>query len=164
MAEKEATVYIIDVGRSMAAKHNGRSQSDLDWAMTYVWDKITNIMSWDRKTALQGVIGLRTDDSDNELASDDDSFSNISVFQEIGQVLMPDLRRLQDLIIPNSTSEGEDISALVLAIHMIEQKCKKLKYKKKIVLVTSGRAPLNDDQEHEICEKIKEEDIEFMIV
>jgi len=42
MAEKEATVYIVDMGQSMGRKHNGRKQSDLDWAMTYVWEKITS--------------------------------------------------------------------------------------------------------------------------
>lgn len=42
MADKEATVYIVDVGKSMGAKHSGRQESDLDWAMTYIWDKITS--------------------------------------------------------------------------------------------------------------------------
>lgn len=41
MAEKEATVYIVDVGRSMGEHHHGRSVTDLEWAMQYVWDKIT---------------------------------------------------------------------------------------------------------------------------
>ena len=42
MADKEATVYVVDVGKSMGAKHNGREQSDLEWAMVYIWDKITS--------------------------------------------------------------------------------------------------------------------------
>ena len=42
MADKEATLYIVDVGKSMGQKNNGREQSDLDWAMLYVWDKITS--------------------------------------------------------------------------------------------------------------------------
>lgn len=42
MADKEATVYIVDVGRTMGEKRHGRQQSDLDWAMLYVWDKITS--------------------------------------------------------------------------------------------------------------------------
>lgn len=42
MAEKEATVYVVDMGRSMGEKHSGRRETDLDWAMTYVWDKITS--------------------------------------------------------------------------------------------------------------------------
>lgn len=41
MAEKEATVYIVDVGRSMGERHHGRPVTDLEWAMQYVWDKIT---------------------------------------------------------------------------------------------------------------------------
>jgi hypothetical protein len=41
MAEKEATVYIVDVGRSMGECRNGRSITDLEWAMQYVWDRIT---------------------------------------------------------------------------------------------------------------------------
>ncbi len=61
MAEKEATVYIVDVGLSMGATHNGRDVSDLDFAMTYVWDKITSTVALDRKTATLGVVGLRTD-------------------------------------------------------------------------------------------------------
>lgn len=42
MADKEATVYIVDVGMSMGRQNHGRQQSDLDWAMRYVWDKITS--------------------------------------------------------------------------------------------------------------------------
>ena len=63
MAEKESTVYIVDVGTSMGSVHNGREISDLDFAMTYIWDKITSTVALDRKTATLGVIGLRTDGS-----------------------------------------------------------------------------------------------------
>ena len=42
MADKEATVYIVDVGKSMGEKNHGRQQNDLEWAMTYIWDNITN--------------------------------------------------------------------------------------------------------------------------
>lgn len=42
MADKEATVYVVDVGLSLGEKRNGRYESDLDWAMNYVWEKITS--------------------------------------------------------------------------------------------------------------------------
>lgn len=45
MAGKEATVYIVDVGASMGEKRGGREQSDLEWALEYVWDKITTTVS-----------------------------------------------------------------------------------------------------------------------
>lgn len=41
MADKEATVYIVDVGSSMGERHQGRSVTDLEWGMQYVWDRIT---------------------------------------------------------------------------------------------------------------------------
>ena len=47
MADKEATVYIVDVGPSMGKKNHGRQESDLDWAMRYVWDKITSTVSYE---------------------------------------------------------------------------------------------------------------------
>lgn len=79
MAEKEATVYIVDVGQSMGERRQGRSVTDLQWSMRYVWDRITatvrlldqtilyNLADMDvqvatgRKTAMVGVLGLRTD-------------------------------------------------------------------------------------------------------
>jgi ATP-dependent DNA helicase 2 subunit 2 len=41
MADKEATVIVIDLGASMARHDQGREISNLEWAMQYVWDKIT---------------------------------------------------------------------------------------------------------------------------
>jgi len=67
MASKEATVYIVDCGSTMGEKSHGRHQTNLDWALEYVWDKITTTVATGRKTALAGVIGLRTDDTKNIL-------------------------------------------------------------------------------------------------
>lgn len=163
MAEKEATVYIIDVGKSMGRKHGGREQSDLDWALTYIWDKVTGIMALDRKTTLQAVVTLKTDETANDL-SKEESFHHITVLQELSQVLLPDLKRLQELVRPSMTSQGDAISALVVAIDMIEKKCKKLKYKRKIVLVTSGRGELDTHQVEAIASKLKEDNIELVVL
>lgn len=45
MADKEATVYIIDIGQSMGEIRHGRDESDLDWSMRYIWDKIATTVS-----------------------------------------------------------------------------------------------------------------------
>lgn len=45
MAEKQASVYVVDLGQSMGRKRNGRSETDLEYAMQYVWDKITSTVS-----------------------------------------------------------------------------------------------------------------------
>ncbi|PLN75438.1 ATP-dependent DNA helicase II subunit 2 [Aspergillus taichungensis] len=163
MADKEASVYIVDVGSSMGERHGGRSVTDLEWGMQYVWDRITATVATGRKTANLGVLGLRTDDTSNEL-SDDVHFSNISVLSNIKQFLMSDLRKLGDDIKPSSTDKGDAISAIILAIQMIITHCKKLKYKRKIVLVTNGRGRMNRENLEEITQKIKEDNIELVIL
>ena len=163
MADKEATIYIIDLGKSMRKKRHGREQSDLDYAMTYVWDKITSTVAADRKTWTVGVLGLRTDDTANELDKDK-SFAHISVIKEIGQALLPDLQYLQGQLVPSNTNGGDAISAIVVAIHMITKYCKKLKYHRKIVLVTDGQGSLDPDGIEEISTKIKEDDMQLVVL
>jgi hypothetical protein len=41
LAEKEATVYIVDMGRSMGERHHGRPMTDLEWAMPSVLSPTT---------------------------------------------------------------------------------------------------------------------------
>lgn len=47
---------------------------------------------------------------------------------------------------------------------MIITYCKKLKYKRKIVLVTNGDGAMSDDGMDEIIEKIKEDNIELVVL
>ncbi|KAJ5130402.1 uncharacterized protein N7515_006441 [Penicillium bovifimosum] len=162
MAEKEATVYIVDMGRSMGECHHGRPMTDLDWAMQYVWDRITTTVATGRKTALVGVVGLRTDGTRNDL--DEENFSNISVLFGIGQVLMPDIRKLRETIKPSKTNKGDAISSIVIAMQMIIEYTRKLKYKRKIILVTNGTGMMNDDGIEDIVEKMKEDNIELVVI
>ena len=163
MAEKEATVFIVDLGRSMNEQRHGREITDLDWALQYVWDRMTSTIALDRKTTFQAAVGLKTDGTSNSLEQDP-SYSNISVFQELSQILLPDLHALRDKLVPSSTDDGDAISAIVLAIQMIEQKCKKLKYIRRIILVTNGRGELDGDQIEPISSKIKQEGIELIVL
>lgn len=74
---KQATVYVIDLGSTMGECHNGRVETDLEFGMRYIWDKIATTMGENKKTANVGVIGFRTDGTNNPL--DDDGYENISV-------------------------------------------------------------------------------------
>ena len=97
---------------------------------------------------------------------------------------MPDLRKLRNLIQPSSVTEGDGtkptiplfcwhhvntntpqaISSIILAIEMIIQYCKKLKYKRRIVLVTDGKGPMDADGIDAIVSKVNEEGIEMTIL
>lgn len=165
MADKEATVYIIDLGSSMGDCHNGRIESDLDWGMRYVWDKITTTVAASRKTWTVGVIGVRTDETNNPLQEQaGDGYENISILQELGPMNLTSLRDLQGLIKPSDTDTGDSISAIIVAVEMIEKFTKKLKYKRKIILVTDGEGPFDPDDFDDISEKIKDCGIELIVL
>ncbi|GME25173.1 Ku70/Ku80 arm [Neofusicoccum parvum] len=163
MADKEATVYIVDVSKSMGEKNGGRGETDLEWCMKYVWDKITTAMATGRKTLFQSVVALRSDKTENPL-SEEDGYENISVLQSLSPMYMPQLRELREKIRPSNTDEGDAISALVVAIQLIADHCKKLKYKRKIILVTNARGSIDSDGLGEIAKKVQGENIELVIL
>jgi ATP-dependent DNA helicase 2 subunit 2 len=163
MAGKEATVYIVDCGRSMGESSHGRKESNLNWALQYVWDRITSTVANGRKTALVGVIGLRTDHTQNDM-QDNEGYGNISVLQPIDQILMPQIRRLRDQLVVSSTSQGDAISALAIAVGMIVQKCKQLQYARKIVLITDARAPMDADDLASIVGKMNADNMELVVL
>ena len=168
MADKQATVYIIDQGRSMGERHSSRDESDFDYGMRYVWDKITTTLLASRATWAVGVVGLRTDRTDNDL-KDDEAYSHISITQPLSAMKMHDLKRLQEAIKVNKTEDGDAISAIIVAIEMIMKftrnaKGEPLKYARKIVLMTNGRGAMDADDIDEVAKKLNEDNIDLVIV
>ncbi len=164
MAEKEATIYLIDVSRSMGKKHSGRDQSDLDWALQYVWDKITNAVFTGRKTLQIGVVGLGTDGTKNEMAAQDDSYKHISVLQPISQILMPELQALPKLLKPSKTDDRDVLSGIIIAVDVMMKHCRHLKYKKKIVVITNATGHIDADDIESTAEQFKNHDIELVLL
>ena len=56
------------------------------------------------------------------------------------------------------------ISSIVIAIELLVRHCNKLKYRKKIVLVTNGAGAMDADDISDIVQKLKAEDIELVIL
>ncbi|KAI5295805.1 ATP-dependent DNA helicase II subunit 2 [Ascosphaera acerosa] len=169
MADKEATVYILDLGRSMGEKRHGRDVSDLDYAMQYVWDKITYAglqVSTERKTLNIGVVGFKTEGTNNPMYKQtrEEIYKHVSVLQDLQQTLLPDVRNLKRKIKASTTDVGDAISALIVAIAMIEEKCKKLKYIRRIVLITNGLSPMETDDLEPIINKMLSEGIELTVL
>ncbi|KAL7960720.1 SPOC like C-terminal domain-containing protein [Trichoderma compactum] len=162
MADKEATVFIIDLGASVAANNGGRKESDLDWSMSYVWDKISNVVASNRKTLCVGVVGLRTDETNHTLG--EDGYENISILQPLGPMTMTSLKMLQPKVKPSGTVEGDAISAIVVAVDMIDTYTKKNKWKRQICLVTDGRGEIDPDDIDDISKKMRESGIELTVL
>lgn len=163
MADKEAIVFILDLGSSMAQEHHGRSESDLEWSMRFVWDKVGDIVAANRKTLCVGVVGLRTDETSNRL-QEEDGYDNISVLQELGPMSTSSLKSLQTCINPSTTLSGDAISAIVVAVDMIDTFTKKLKWTRKIYLVTDGMGPMDSDDISEIAGKMNDSNIQLTVL
>jgi ATP-dependent DNA helicase 2 subunit 2 len=55
MADKEATVFIIDLGSTMGERAQGRTETNLEWAMQYVWNKINAKVREQKRQLTEGV-------------------------------------------------------------------------------------------------------------
>ena len=163
MADKECTIYIVDVGQSTGEKRHGREISDLDWSMQYVWDKIATAVHTARKTLYNGVLALRSDKTNHD-GPEEEEYNNLAVLKEPAQILMPDIRSLSEAIKPSRTNDGDAISAIIVAIQMITQFCGTKKFKKNIILVTNGDGSVDGESMDKIASKIKEEGIHLIIL
>ncbi|KZZ95922.1 ATP-dependent DNA helicase II subunit 2 [Moelleriella libera RCEF 2490] len=163
MADKEATVFILDLGASMGQRGSGRTESNLDWSMSYVWDKITDIVAANRKTLCVGIVGLRTDGTENKL-QEDDGYEHITVIQELSNMTMSSLRALQASVKLSETVAGDAISAIVVAVDMIDTFTKKLKWIRKIILITDAHGALDEDDIGDIAKKMNDSNIQLTIL
>ncbi|KAI0168260.1 SPOC like C-terminal domain-containing protein [Pestalotiopsis sp. NC0098] len=164
MADKEAVIYIVDLGSSMADCHNGRTESDLDFSMRWIWDKISTTVAASRKTWNVGVIGVRTNESDTEFG-EEGGYENIAILQELQPMDLAKMRALHAKIKPSSSETGDCISALVPAIGMIDKVApQRLKFNRKIFMVTSGEAPLDTDDITDIADRLREHNIQLTIL
>ncbi|KAF2744802.1 ATP-dependent DNA helicase-like protein II [Sporormia fimetaria CBS 119925] len=162
MAQKEATVYVLDLGRSMGEKRHGRDKTNLEWAMQYVWDKITTTVATGRKTALMGVVGYRTDETDLlGVIEDDEGYDNICVFSEVKQFLLQDVRDLQQRLKPCKSESGDLFSAIAVAIQMIksatEGKTGPLKFERRIIVISDGYGQFDTDDLDQFAAQITHE-------
>ncbi|KIW67884.1 hypothetical protein PV04_07099 [Phialophora macrospora] len=165
MADKEATVYIIDVARSMGKKHNGRERSDLEWSLQWVYDRISGVVFTGRKTLQIGVLGLGTDETENSMMDQDDSYKHISVLQPIAQLLLPELQNLPKALKPSHTDERDIVSAIILGVDMISRHCKHLKYRKRIFVITNATGShIDEDDLDQVAQQFKDNNIELTVL
>ena len=98
------------------------------------------------------------------ILDEDDSFSNINELQGIQQTLLGDVKHLHEQIKPSKSSSGDVISALVVAIEMMERHTRKLKYKRNIILVTDAARTMDADDAEQISSKILDDGVQLTVL
>ncbi|PBP26561.1 putative ATP-dependent DNA helicase II subunit 2 [Diplocarpon rosae] len=165
---KEATIFVVDLGATTAECHNGRLISDLEYGMQYVWEKIAEIMAENKTTRRVGVVGFRTDETNNSLSGEAE-YENISVLKNLGAVDTASLKELRSKIVSSKSEAGDAVSAVVIAIQLIKEHTtlktgKPGKFDRKIVLVTDGQGSIEDDDIQPIAEHLNESDIRLVVL
>lgn len=163
MADKEASIYIVDLGSSMTNCNSGRTESDLDWSLRYVWDKITTTAQAKRKTWCVGVLGLRTDDTRN-CYEREQGYDNITELLALGPVTLPELNKLRDALKPSSTDDGDAMSAVLVAAEMMVKFTKTNKWSRRIYLITDGQGAMDEDDVEEIAGRVNDIGIELTVL
>jgi ATP-dependent DNA helicase 2 subunit 2 len=164
MADKQATVYIVDISRSMGEQHQERELSDLDWSLQWVWDKITAVVQTGRKTLHVGVVEMGSHFTNNMMAQDDPSYRHINILHGLSQLMLPELQKISKSLEPSEVESCDVLSAIIVGVDMIIKHCKQLKYTKKVVVVTNGSKPMDADDVEEVAEQMKKNNIELVIL
>lgn len=106
-------------------------------------------MAKNRKTLSVGVVGFRTDDTTNDLSSDD-GYDNISVLKDLGEMNMDGFNELRPKLVSSKTDAGDAVSAIVVATQLMDKGTQLKsgapgKYIRKIMLITDGQGTIEDD-------------------
>ncbi|KAG4306170.1 hypothetical protein PORY_000158 [Pneumocystis oryctolagi] len=163
MSNKEVTVFVIDLGSQMGDCQENRKKNDLEWALDYVWNKISSKVLSGRKTDYVGVIGFKTDETNNDM-EDDESYKNISVLCPIQQITIKQIKELKEKLVPSSTNIGDAISGVIIGIDLISKYCRHLKYIKNLILITNGMSYMDFSDSERIAYQIKYMSINFSII
>lgn len=136
---KEATVFVIDVGPSMAlTKQPDSKATRLDTAQAAFQKLLQKKLLTGRKMDQVGMIFFGTDDTRNDLA-EGGRYENIVAARPIA---MADISLLK-MPFPKGNENGDVLDALIVALDMIVKHCRHLKYEKKIILITDAEGSIN---------------------
>ncbi|KAJ1534652.1 ATP-dependent DNA helicase II subunit 2 [Cladochytrium tenue] len=152
MAQKEATILVLDVSPSMWAAGASPDDSHLAKATLAIHHILHAKIVGGRKTDLIGVVFVGSNremchssavplisNTNNALSQNNEGYERIRVVADIGMV---DLDLLKYI-----TYDCEKVvDGIVVAIDMLERHCKKLKWIKQILLFTDGRSDTFYDQ------------------
>jgi ATP-dependent DNA helicase 2 subunit 2 len=158
---------VVDVGTTMAREASGRAEPNLDWAMRFVWSKLGDMAASGRKTLCAGLVAFRTRETANAMGAED-GYAHVSVLRGLGPVSLDALRGLQHEVVVNpdeaSSAGGDAVSAVVVAVDMIDSFTKKQKWIRRVFLVTDGEAAIDVDDVDAIAGKMNASGIQLNVL
>ncbi|KAF8944812.1 ATP-dependent DNA helicase II subunit 2 [Haplosporangium gracile] len=166
MASKEATIYILDVGPSLKTKREGSDVSRFEETKKVLLKLLANKVHMNRKTVYVSVILVGSDVTNNDLATKDDDgeeYQHVDILQPLGVATLELMKGVQ-----NDVELGEHaadcMDALIVALDMITKFCKKLKYEKKIYILTDSYSEMNTDGSEQITTALHDDNVQLNVI
>ncbi|ODQ67809.1 SPOC domain-like protein [Nadsonia fulvescens var. elongata DSM 6958] len=145
--------------------------TQLEAVTSYMYDTIASKVLSQRKTDQVGVIKVRFEkweEGAKDFIYDRNAENDCKYIQQvcpIKQFSLKNLRELKDQIKPSLENDSGDLGAAIkLGIEVIYDHCKRLKYKKKIILLTNASGELSEESTTQIRKDFKSENIEFVTI
>lgn len=150
---RDATIFLIDVGRAMKAQviaSDSTKVTRADVALRVARNAVQQKLLFTPKHEV-GIIFFGTVESRNDL--DKDGYEHVFVARD-GNLDVPDLAALRSLTdCPPSGAESDAIDALIVALDLMIKKTAANKYSKTIVLMTDGASATYGDEDLQECVK-----------
>ncbi|XP_063928030.1 X-ray repair cross-complementing protein 5-like isoform X2 [Zophobas morio] len=159
---KRAEVICLDVGSTMDIREkDGTNHFELSIkALVLLLEQKLRSL---KKNDLTGFVICGTRETSNPLA-EDDQYQNIKVLRNLTTLDLELLLTVEHELHLNSL-KADILDVVVVALEMLKARIKKLKFEKKILLVTNGYAPTSDlEQLGFIIEELNRNDIEVQIL
>ncbi|KAI1311554.1 ATP-dependent DNA helicase II subunit 2 [Mortierella claussenii] len=166
MASKEATIYILDVGPTMRAKREGQQVSRHEETKRVLLKLLANKVHMNRKTVYVSVILVGSNITNNDLATVDENgadYQFVDVLQPLGVATLGLMQGVQDDVKLGDTM-GDCMDGLIVALDMMTKFCKKLKYEKKIYILTDACAEINADGVEQIKSTLNEDNVQLNVI
>ena len=157
MAGKEGTFVILDVGKSMKKKYLDTNETRLNFGIESIRQLIRQKLLFNTKKDQIGIILMGKEGEQAE---------NLNIHSELDFPSIDLLNILNTIEAEDSEDNGDIFLSIDFAIDEFIAKYKKLKWNKKIFLITDGesKSKMSKRQIEELAERINDNDVKINII
>ena len=157
MAGKEGIFVILDVGKSMKKKYLDTKETRLDFGIESIKQLINQKLLFNVKKDQVGIILMGREGEEAE---------NINIYSELDFPSVDIFNKLNSIEAEDDEDNGDIFLSIDFAIDEFIAKYKKLKWIKKIFLITDGESKntMSKEKIEELAERINDNDIKINII
>ena len=157
MAGKEGIFVILDIGKSMNKKYLDTNETRLNFGIESIRQLIRQKLLFNVKRDQVGIILMGGEGTEAE---------NISKYIELDFPSIELLKQLNEIKADDDEDNGDIFLSIDFAIDEFIAKYKKLKWGKKIFLITDGesKSDMTKEKIEELAERIDDNDIKINII